>query len=643
MTKDKVIENTATFLVSVTYLVIAIYFLGKQNLLVVGFGIFLVMAVSNKDFARKPLKAIINITLYTIMIGVLPYLATLNLYTSLIVNFIGLFVIMFLLFYSLKKTIYFPFLIGYAYFLAYPAHGKVFELRIIGLIAVAIITCLYQFILSKLKKTNIVLDNLNTVISLLSVDLDNMIKNKDNKTSTVNFEKASLDWSQDLLQYRNNNFYLDNEEDIELSIISVLEKLKDRFEEIRVDGKEVLQDSKILIDILDKYIKKNTTKEEVEKAFENFNQKYNNDTDLLVDIFEIKESLGILKKLIIELYDIEYGKVKVKSTPKLADYIAYEKLLLRDFHMGSARFRFAFRTAFLISITYFIVEYFHIDMGDWIFFTIASVNQPYSDTINARGMDRIKGTIIGGLVFYVLSFIFPTFDGRLFIILVGIYLIPYTVDVYKYRVALITMTIISLVTMSNNHVAFITEKRIFFVIIGVIIVFIANKLIFPYSLKRDTEALLDMYYDICNLAFTKTAQLHDEKIDQEIKNLILRAKVIENRILLNNISMEHTNLVEFIDEGKNLLSSIYSIIDRVDYSDITLNENKEERAKKIEEMKREILEQTGYSSEEEIYDNIVKKYFKCTTKRSEKLIYRDIYKIILEQKKFKTLKENLVY
>ena len=37
-----------------------------------------------------------------------------------------------------------------------------------------------------------------------------------------------------------------------------------------------------------------------------------------------------------------------------------------------------------------------------------------------------------------------------------------------------------------------------------------------------------------------------------------------------------------------ILLSIYSIIDRVDYSDITLNENKEERAKKIEEMKQEI-------------------------------------------------------
>ncbi|MGL5573982.1 MAG: hypothetical protein ACRDCW_00260, partial [Sarcina sp.] len=106
------VQNLSIFAVGCLFIAMSIFGLGHINMMVGGFGVFLLKVIINKDFSSKPLTSILYITFYTLTIGFLPSLVNLNPFTGVIINFISIFIILYLLVYSLKETIYVPFLLG---------------------------------------------------------------------------------------------------------------------------------------------------------------------------------------------------------------------------------------------------------------------------------------------------------------------------------------------------------------------------------------------------------------------------------------------------------------------------------------------------------------------------------------------------
>ena len=632
------VQSISIFIVGCLFIAMSIFGLGHINMMVGGFGIFLLKAIINKDFSSKPLTSILNITFYTLTIGFLPSLVNLNPFTGVIINFIFIFIILYLLVYSLKETIYLPFLLGYVFFLCAPATGKELKLRILGLLIVAVISVIFQIIYFKFQDVNYAFNNLNKSLSLLHKLITSKNDDKAFNSIILKLEKHNSSWNLDLLNNKKNTFYLTKEENVTLNLVSSLASLRHRIIETKNNENINLDKIDYLLEHLRLFIKGEYKRYELIEELSVFNTEITLKENLSEEEYELLEVINIIYSLVLNLYDIKKGTIKVSNKSKLRDYITLEKNLLRDFRKGSSRFTFSFRTAFLISITYFFVDYFHLHHGSWAIYTIVSISQPYYDVTKQRVFDRIKGTIIGGIFFVILDLIFRSFNEQLILIFIAIYFVICLKD-YAKRICATTVMSLMIVSISSDGHAFLaTWDRLFYAIIGGIIAIIGSLLILPYKVETEIADLSEVYYNICNTLVNNLLHIYDEKEKiQEIDNLILKGHNIESKIKVNNSAYDIKVLSEYLAVGENILETSHRLINRVFQYDQSLLENKLERIEKLKEMKKDM--DAIPSIENFDMKDFSNKYFKNLTNKSEILVYNDMFDILVSTKRLAYLKD----
>lgn len=646
MDKKAFMANNIIFIISAIFVFMSVKHLGSNNLMVGITGIFLLIAIVNKDFSRNPLRAILKISFLTAFIAFAPYLVNLNIYSGLIINFLVVFIMIYLIVYTLNKTIYFPFLFGYTLLLTTNVSGKNLYMRIIGLVVVGVVAVIFQIgftkVISKKKEKNKILIN---IIEALIDSIDGFKPGNLKAKSRDRLKELSTQWSRDILEKRNNSFYLKHIENVELNLIAEIEKLDRVSEEISKEistthiYQEFLDDLKQVLFNLKLYLKNREGASKLNLSVEKIDEYYSAVKLTDIKIYEAIEAIKVIEKLVDDLSEIESEKkdyIEIKFGMKEIREI--KNLLVSDFNKNSVRFIFAFRTATLVSLAYFSTQYFHLELGKWMVFTITSVSQPYNDTVRGRAKGRLFGTIAGVVIYLPLSYIFTSVESRVIIVSIAVYLMI-SFKKYAYSIAMLTVLFLGVVTIDIQNILLFAENRVLFVALGIIIVLLGNKFIFPYSLKKETKILIDKYYSCCNEILEKTLLLYKQNgIREEIRNLIITAHGIENKILLNNTGLDSDIIREFRNESRRLLNNINNVLNRVEYLDNDLKRNGYERMNMIAKMKKEIEEK----NKEEISEEILEKYITPVKKTSEKLIYIDIYEMIVARSNCMKIKKELV-
>lgn len=655
MDKKTFMANTLIFLISALAVFISIRYLGSDNLMVGVTGLFLLIAILNKDFSRTPFRAILKISFLTVFIGIAPYLVNLNIYSGLIINFLAVFIMLYLVVYTLNKTIYFPFLFGYTLLLETNVDGRNLTYRIIGLFFVAVIAVLFQIIFIKTTSKQESKNNslIHIIDSLIEIS-KNSIKGELSEKNTEKFKSLSTYWSRDILEKRNNSFYLNEKEDAQVNLIASIERMETIITQIASDIKSghedykgVLVNTNNLLEDLKKFLSKEIEKKIFDKKINELIALYYVDNNTDVAIYQIVELFKIIDILTDNIYSFENKKVerlnvfrhlKIKSMKSETKNIL--KILASDFNSNSVRFIFAFRTAILISIAYFIIQYFDLTLGKWILFTITSVSQPYNNAIRNRAKGRIVGTLIGAAIYLPLSYIFVAKDIRIIIISIAVYFMI-SFRKYGYVTAMLTILFLGVVTIDVNNILVYAWDRIFYVAIGIIAVLIGNKIIFPYSLEKETKILVKKYHEICNEIMEKCMLIYKGVKKEEIDNLIITAKGIENKILINNTILDSQTLREFRNEERTMLSNIQNILNRIDYTDIALKKNAEHRVERLGKMRDEIEKALFMGNSNARY--ILGYYCVGISKLNEKLIYVEFYEMVLANFKSAQIEKKLIY
>ena len=607
-------------------------------------GIFILIAIINKDFSRNPLRAIFKISFLTAFIAFIPYLVNLNTYSGLIINFLAVFTIIYVVVYTLNKTIYFPFLFGYTLLLTTNVGGRDLCKRIIALVIIGIVAVIFQIVFSKITfKKN---EKNKMLIEIIETFLKNI---NDLKVGNFNFKnkeklkELSTYWSRDILEKRNNSFYLKDNENIKLNLIAAIEKLDRVLEEISQmleNNKEYIkfiEDLGVCLENLKLFLQTETRVVNLSLSIKKLNNDYESIKIKDIKIYEAIEALNIIDGLTSEL--LEIGKkdyIEIKFGIKEIKEI--KNLLWADFNRNSVRFIFAFRTAILISVSYFVIEYLHLELGKWMMFTIASVSQPYNDTVWGRAKGRIFGTLVGVIIYLPLSYIVTSVEYRIIIIAIAVYFMI-SFKKYSYSMSMLTVLFLGVVTINIPNIFSFAEDRVLFVALGVVIVLLGNRFILPYSLKKETIILIDKYYNCCTEILDKTLLLYKKSgVREEIRNLIIIAKGIENKILLNNTDIDSDTIREFRNESRRLLNNINSVLNRVEYIDRELKSSGYERMNNIALMREEMENKL---EEENLY-YILDRYIKPVKKVSEKLIYIDVYEMIISKNICERLKNELI-
>lgn len=647
MNRKSFLRDTLIFILSAIIIIISIKCLGNNNLMVGVTGLFLFIAILNKDFSRTPLRGIVKISFLMGLIAFVPYLANLNIYTGLIINFLAIFFILYIVVYTLNKTIYFPFVFGYTLFLTTDVSGRNLTLRIIGLIIVGIIAVVFQILYTRYTsvKSN---ENkvLTEMIEALVSSINDIKIGKSNQKSRERIKELSTYWSRDILEKRNNSFYLNEDENIELNLIATIERLDRLSQKIGVKlnvgedkYEELLSHMEDLLNSLKNFINKKIDIKELNKSIDKMNLAYKHEKLNDIIIYEAIEALAIIDKLTDALLVVNSKKyVGYKFGWK--EIVETKNLLVSDFNRNSVRFIFAFRTALIVSLSYFAMEYFHIQLAKWVLFTITSVSQPYNDTIRNRAKGRIIGTLIGVIIYLPLASVFTTVDERLVIIGIAAYLMILFKE-YSYSTAMLTVVFLGVITIDVQNIMAYVEDRIIFVALGVIIVLLANRFIFPYSLRKETKALVLKYYNTGNEIIEKTMLLYKKKdVKDDIINLILEAQGYENKILLNNVALDNDLLREFRNNQRILLNNINTILNRVEYCNINLRESMESKLKNLNSMRDEIEKELEVNNLDT--ENILNRYCNLAHNTTEKLIYIDVYEMIVAKYKCARIKDHLM-
>ena len=644
MNKKVFMANNIIFIISVIFVYMSIVYLGRDNLMVGITGIFLLIAIINKDFSRNPLRAILKISFLTAFIAFIPYLVNLNIYSGLIINFLAVFTIIYVVVYTLNKTIYFPFLFGYTLLLTTNVGGRDLCKRIIAIVITGIVAVIFQIVFSKITfKKN---EKNKMLIEIIETFLKNI---NDLKVGNFNFKnkeklkELSTYWSRDILEKRNNSFYLKDNENIKLNLIAAIEKLDRVLEEISQmleNNKEYIkfiEDLGVCLENLKLFLQTETRVVNLSLSIKKLNNDYESIKIKDIKIYEAIEALNIIDGLTSEL--LEIGKkdyIEIKFGMKEIKEI--KNLLWADFNKNSVRFIFAFRTAILISVSYFVIECLHLELGKWMMFTIASVSQPYNDTVWGRAKGRILGTLVGVIIYLPLSYIVTSVEYRIIIIAIAVYFMI-SFKKYSYSMSMLTVLFLGVVTINIPNIFSFAEDRVLFVALGVVIVLLGNRFILPYSLKKETIILIDKYYNCCTEILDKTLLLYKKSgVREEIRNLIIIAKGIENKILLNNTDIDSDTIREFRNESRRLLNNINSVLNRVEYIDRELKSSGYERMNNIALMREEMENKL---EEENLY-YILDRYIKPVKKVSEKLIYIDVYEMIISKNICEKLKNELI-
>ena len=201
------------------------------------------------------------------------------------------------------------------------------------------------------------------------------------------------------------------------------------------------------------------------------------------------------------------------------------------------------------------------------------------------------------------------------------------------NVIMITVMFLGLATVNITNATVATEWRIVFILIGSLVVLLGNKYIFPYNLKKETVVLLEKYIKCCDEAFRSVVNIYDNKDEREkIKNIILHGRALENKIILNKLLVNNTEIMNLMDNERIIINSIQNTFNLGEYFDIRLKLNGKIRMKCIKSLIEKQI------NKEDINLN---NYLELSDNNSEKLIYKDMYEMARAKREIIDIEKDL--
>lgn len=388
------------------------------------------------------------------------------------------------------------------------------------------------------------------------------------------------------------------------------------------------------------------------------NVKFNTDLEDLkakIDIINANEHTGsvlVLKKVLINLRDLNqkiiniYRYHKARASKTLLDnpyqveydkFVAHQdfspRLLLDNLNFKSSIFKFALRVSvvclagFIITKSSALLHLINAITGRsivfgqhsyWVLLTIIVIIKPAFSLSKQRNYQRLIGTIIGGAIGVVIL-TFVNNDTAQFIILATLMVGAYSFIRVNYIVSIILMTPYVLILFKFLGVGHlnVAEERIIDTIIGSVIAFAANYLLFPSweseQIKQNLHEVLTAnvnylikiaesingspvstteYKLVRKDVYIKSANLSAmfERMASEPKNKQHKSKDVHRFVVLNHILSSYIATLASSVAGKDLHKSRVENLKLIKRSITILNDS----AKKLGGMAIEFTgEKTG--------------------------------------------------
>lgn len=158
-----------------------------------------------------------------------------------------------------------------------------------------------------------------------------------------------------------------------------------------------------------------------------------------------------------------------------SDHISIKEMI-KQMDKSSLQFNFSLRMALSVSLAMFIGALLDFQKSMWISMTAMSITQPFFDDTKTRVKERFFGTLIGAAIFLIIFVYLVPEKFSTIVLLILSYIYTF---VKEYRVKMIFVTLNSL---GSAMILFSPGEsipmRIGFIVMGIGIAFIVNKLLY---------------------------------------------------------------------------------------------------------------------------------------------------------------------
>ncbi|MGU8471688.1 FUSC family protein [Clostridium perfringens] len=522
------------------------------------------------DLTSYPIYKSMIFLILNLFLAISAYISAINPFVGLIINFLILFTVSFIYTTEFKNVISYIFLLLYVYMWEYPISLDELPRRLVamgvGVFIIIGIHILFNRRNFKKNSNNIIIRSIKNIQMEICHIINESYKEKENIYIDSELRKLLV-----LIEGRNNNKFIGNhKDDIYFNIVLILERINSIINKVgKVNNK-----SKSVIDYLNRlnHDLENITlflerkveyideqKDDLSKGFT-----INNWTEKeYAFLEECTELIRLLEKNINNLY--EYNRKKSRKRIKV-------KFNLKELLIGNSslkvkhlRVAYSLKLAIAVSVIMFIVDLFKIPQGRWIVTSVYVVIQPYEEETLTKAIKRFKGTIIGVIIYISIFTFFPHIIPLELLLLILMFFYFFQKD-YDKKVVCTALMTLSL-GLSRSTVGSLAFYRFFFVIIGIVIALMVNKLIFPQSVKNSIYDLKERYLELTNKLLCELKSiLYEDEYNENTVKLLLDCNLIESKLMENKLIAENLELKDLVYKQSIILNKIRCIILFINYS-----------------------------------------------------------------------------
>lgn len=452
-----------------------------------------IIGFSKRNFTMNTLKKSVELWIIYMFLGVFSFICGLNGYLGLIINFIIIFIIVYVFVSEYEEQVYYPLVMYYIYMQVNPIRLGELPIRLLltSIGVFIMVTIIYS--IQKRKQSPF-----NDIILLINNILEG------NK-----IEEILSTIAKKIYRRRSENYYISTEDRKLLNIVFALERLSKKINDknkININGE---------LNLIKEYI--NGYRKEIENI------------DELQDRYKI---YNFIIKNVKELKNLEDKQRKeYKYNWSKIDLFSIKNIFKRNFNKNSFKFRFAAKMALSLSILKFITDSVMSTQlkFSWVMITVMVLVQPYAEDTFSKGINRLKGALIGCLAFGVLFNVFESNIIREIILMIALFLYIKVKEDYKKQIFMTFITVGA--AAFTIDLSTLISRRILYIFIGIVISYLITLILFPYKremgeheLKNKVKANMDLIQE------EKLKLKAGEENLEALRNLVLNSIMIGNKL-----------------------------------------------------------------------------------------------------------------
>ena len=454
-----------------------------------------IVAIQFQIHSKKnlSLSKIISFILTQFVIQILAFLATRNIYNSIILNLIVPFWLIFTRSSQFNPTGYFSELMAFTFLQLMPVSNENFHIQIeamaLGMFMFFIAMIWYN---KKFHKQNPTIQIKKQSFSLLNEAYQKQKNGNDIKQELQDLYKLQQAFYEEANNKRKASYIVSNEGKISYLYALLIQRTIYLLSHLSLSEEEHEDELQHLFSLLKK-ASENSHISSLINEIQAITKEENNKTDWIDD--SIDSILSVLELILRN--SLDHNTKTLDKKWKIPLSIRIKQLFHYRIRLDAFELRFAFRMSIILIIGMACNLYTNMEHGFWFVMNSFLLTQPMYEESIQRMKTRFIGTICGSLLMVLLQSLLigiPAHMAIASILTFGVFSLKPGTSLHTFFVTGFSLTITSLAL--NIYIA--VQLRILYVMVSIIFVLIVNKAIFPTShqtqLKYNEQLIFHMHH-----------------------------------------------------------------------------------------------------------------------------------------------------